>query len=56
MKTWIRSAEVEQSGATVYCSLGQEHECHQPRYDLKPDRLLIDSKDGLDFDCDIARK
>ena len=29
-------AEVEQAGATVYCSMGQEREYHQPRYDFKP--------------------
>lgn len=28
--------QVEQSGATVYCSMGQEREHHQPRYDFKP--------------------
>ena len=29
-------AEVEQAGATVYCSMGQEREYHQSRYDFKP--------------------
>ena len=28
--------QVEQAGATVYCSMGQEREHHQPRYDFKP--------------------
>ncbi len=27
---------VEQAGATVYCSMGQQREYHQPRYDFKP--------------------
>ena len=29
-------AEVEPAGATVYCSMGQQREYHQPRYDFKP--------------------
>ena len=28
--------QVEQAGATLYCSMGQEREHHQPRYDFKP--------------------
>lgn len=28
--------QAEQAGATVYCSMGQEREQHQPRYDFRP--------------------
>ncbi len=31
-------AEVEQAGATVYCSMGQNREYHQRRYDFEPPR------------------
>ena len=43
LRDWVRKDDmvhfvieaVEQAGATVCCSMGQEREPHQPRYDFK---------------------